>query len=92
MKVEEIPSNTAVFTTRFVIAENSPILYVTCDSDGDWHFMGDDDVTEEDAKLVSIKNILDLDNTLKDLPPLEEGYRAIRESKDDEWELYEISE
>jgi hypothetical protein len=92
MKVNEIKSNTAVFTTRFVVENNSPILYVTHDDDGDWHFMGDDDITEEDAKLVSVKNILELDSSINDLPSLEEGYRAVRLVKKDSWEIYKITE
>lgn len=92
MRINEIKSNTAVFTTRFVVENDSPILYVTHDSDGDWHFMGDEDVDENDAKLVSIKNILDLDKSLNDLPFLEEGHRAVRLVKKDSWEIYKITE
>lgn len=92
MKIDEIKPNTAVFTTRFVVESSSPILYVTHDSDGDWHFMGDDDADEEDAKLVSIKNILDLDYSINNLPSLDQGFRAVRLRIKDSWDIFKIEE
>ena len=54
------------------------------------HFMGDEDIKETDAKIVSIKNIIDLDNSINDLPPLEQGHRAVRLQKNNSWEIYQI--
>ena len=31
---------TATLTTRYVVKNNSPVVNVICDEDGDWQFLG----------------------------------------------------
>lgn len=59
--------NEAVITTRFVLDHGSRIVYVVCDNEGEWQFFGKEEVTEMDAQVVLLKNILDFDPSLKDL-------------------------
>lgn len=85
MKLSEEVENKAVITTRYVMDANSPITYVCCDEDGDWQFFGDEDVTESDACVISVKQILSLDDTLHvlDLSP---GQAASRIDIDSPWQ------
>lgn len=54
-----------VFTTRKVIIEKLPILKIVCDEDGDWQFFAKDDPpTSQNALLVSLDEILQMDKDL----------------------------
>jgi hypothetical protein len=45
--------DTAVFTTRFVVRDKSPILFVSHDADGSWQFHGNEtNVDDKDMMLV----------------------------------------
>ena len=82
---------TYVFTTRFVIENNSDITCVTHDHEGDWQFMSDDEFNESDARVVSLQEILELDSTLLKLADLPIGYEANRKDKFSNWEINSIS-
>lgn len=78
--------NTVVFTTRQVVAEGVPILYVSHDEDdGAWQFHQGSDVDIEDARIMSLEMIVALDDTLNQLFDLPLGWIATRESIDDPW-------
>ncbi|PWW15289.1 hypothetical protein [Chryseobacterium sp. AG844] len=84
--------NEAVITTRFVLENNSTIVSVFRDEDGDWQFFGkEENISEGDAKVVSLEEILQIDPTLKELLDINNGSHAHRESKEDDWivEKYE---
>lgn len=82
---------TYVFTTRFVIEDNSDITFATHDHEGDWQFMSDDEFNESDARVVSLQEILELDSTLLKLADLPIGYEAKRNDKYSNWEISSIS-
>jgi hypothetical protein len=47
--------NTAVFTSKYVLNYDSPILYVFHDEDdGAWQFLGIEDCTEKDFRIISL--------------------------------------
>lgn len=78
--------NNPVITTRFVLENNSTIVSVFRDEDGDWQFFGNEEnISEKDAKIVSLKEILMIDPTLKELLEIENGSHASREYKTDKW-------
>ena len=53
---------------------------------GDWQFFGpEDDVHENDARIVSLKEIIELDPTLDDILWIPEGTEARRVSVGSEW-------
>lgn len=82
--------NTFVFTTRQVVSENMPILYVSHDEDdGAWQFHHGENVSIEDAMVVSLAKMVDLDDTLNQLFDLPLGWIAIRKSRNDFWERKE---
>jgi hypothetical protein len=79
--------NTAVFTTRQIINDNMPILYVSHDEDdGAWQFQHGGNVDMEYAMLVSLAKIVDLDNTINELFDLPLGWIAIRSNRIELWE------
>lgn len=78
--------NTAVFTTRQVLNENLPILYVShYEDDGVWQFHHGDNVDIEDAMIVSLSKMVDLDDTLNQLFGLPLGWIATRNVINDFW-------
>jgi hypothetical protein len=56
--------NKTVFTTKFVIEDRSEIIYVAHDKDGDWQFFSKEDASEQEARIVFMNEILDLDTSL----------------------------
>lgn len=84
MRLSEEIGNKPVITTRYVMDANSPITYVSYDEDGDWLFFGDEDVTDSDACVISVEQILALDDTLDSLD-LSPGQSAKRIDTDSDW-------
>lgn len=87
MNISEFPKDLAVITTRFVIHEKSPITSVYLDDEGDLQMLGDEEVQVEDAMVVSLGSMLELDNTLLTLPPLEYGNHFVRVEVGAHWHL-----
>ena len=81
-------SNTATITCCHILENGEPILYVSHDEDdGMWQFLCGKAHETDEAKLVSLKSVFDLDNSvgiLKDMPC---GYYAERKAQDDEWSV-----
>lgn len=86
------PEDKAVFTCNHVTEEKSPILYATHDTDGDWQFLcGRNDHTEENAKIISLKNIVELDKTLNQLFEMPMGVGVERNRIGENWRPFKIS-
>ncbi len=84
--------NKAVFTCNHVTDKKSPILYVEHDSEGDWQFLcGKNDHTEKNAKVISLKQVVELDNTLNDLYEMPIGIGAERINIGEKWNPFKIS-
>jgi hypothetical protein len=74
-----------VFTTRFVIKNNSPITFITHDENGDWQFMGDDDFEENDAMIVSLEEMIEHDSSILEVADLPYNCKAYRENINSHW-------
>ena len=85
MKIIEENKNKSAITTKYVVNNNSIIVSVFYDEDGDWHFFGKEEVSEEDAIVVSIQEMIDIDKSLVNLPDLKEGESAYRKNKESIW-------
>lgn len=82
--------NTAVFTTKFVIDEQNEITRVTHEiEDGAWQFFSDDkfDDFETIAKVVGLREIIDIDKSVLEIADLPLGYIATRKNKNDKWQI-----
>lgn len=83
-KFKEV-ENLGVFTSRFITELNKKITYVLHDEDGDWQFLSDDEVTDDDMRLVHLKHMVDKDESLNDLFNLEYGEAAQRTTDSHKW-------
>jgi hypothetical protein len=88
MKIADFPANKAVFTTKMIMNKQDVIFYVSWDRDGDIQCLGNGDNTPASAMIVSIAQILQLDNTLHSLPALKKGDKYIRQTPNSEWEFF----
>lgn len=80
--------NIYVFTTKFVVKEKSPIVHVTHDKDGDWQFLGaEENISESDAMIVSLGEIIQIDESIVKVLDMPEGKDAVRGSINDKWEF-----
>lgn len=80
--------NTAVFTTKFVIEENSLILFVFHFDDGSWQFSGaEDNLLDDDFKIVSLGEIIDHDKSVIELGDMPINSDAKRSSPTSPWRI-----
>ncbi|MDR1276431.1 MAG: hypothetical protein LBL72_08665 [Candidatus Accumulibacter sp.] len=78
----EVPENTAALTCRHVLNEGRPILFAFHDDDDDWQFLCGGSHAEEDAVVVTLKQVFDRDPSIEPLASLPEGMSAERETPD----------
>ena len=86
------PENTACFVCDHVLNKQRPILYASHDDeDGTWQFLcGQNDHTEANAKLISLKQVTEIDETLNDLYEMPLGVGAERETITSKWQPFRI--
>ena len=83
--------NTAVFTTKYVLNNNSTILYVYhYEEDGAWEFLGIENHNEEDYRVLSLEEIINIDSSILEIASMDIGYYAKRKSKNTEWTINKI--
>ena len=78
--------NRAVFATKPVLDGSQPILRVSHDDEGDWHFLCGTTNSTDDARIVCLHNIVELNPSVTELADLPEGWGAIRESVNSPWQ------
>lgn len=85
MKFNEY-KDTAVFSLKKIIFENEPILTVIHDLEGDWQFLSDDNnLNTYESALVSLEEIVSLDNSTLEVADLDYGWMSYRRTKDSPW-------
>lgn len=77
--------NQAVITTKYIINENRPILLVVHDEDDDWQFLGGQENIENDALVVSLKQIIEYDHSIELLLKMPKNCTAIRKNRKSDW-------
>jgi hypothetical protein len=83
--------NQYVITTRFVIYDNSEIIRIIHEENGDWQFLGrEEDLEESDAVVISLGEMMDFDDSLSIVESLPEGKQALRTDKMSPWYIYDI--
>lgn len=85
--------NKGVFTTSYIIDNNSPITFVSHELDGDWQFMGDEIIEDYRviARVISLEEMIAHDNSILDIADLKIGYRALRKRQKDKWVIEKIN-
>lgn len=90
MKFKEEQKNKSVLTTSYVLTNGSPVTFVLYDEDGDWQLFGEEEVSDdEDAYLVSVDEILEMEPALRKLPDLQPGQAATRDKDSTRWFVVE---
>lgn len=85
-KFQDSP-NVAVITNQKIVSGGDWIAYVTHDEDdGGWQFHNREPLNEEDAAIVSLRSIIELDGSIGELSDLPLGWHAWRERKDAQWQ------
>jgi hypothetical protein len=81
------PPNVAVFTSKRILDGDEWIYYVTHDQDdGAWQFHPKSGPTpENEARVVSLRTVLDMDPTIGMLADLPLGWCAWREGRNSDW-------
>jgi hypothetical protein len=74
-------------TSRYIIKDKLPILYVVHEDTDEWQFLGGQDVEEKDIMIVSMQNIIEHDETIRKILHLPLGSEAIRKDKISEWRI-----
>jgi len=65
-----------IITLDRIVDGRRPILFVSHDvDDGGWQFLDGDGVTEKDARVVSLQELVERDPTLRELADLPVGWR-----------------
>lgn len=77
--------DTACITCYHVLEGYKSILYVSHDEDGYWQFLCGENHKEEDARVVSLGEILSIDESMRDLAVLDYGQYATSESVEGNW-------
>jgi len=81
------PPNLAVIATRPVMSGESWIASVYHDDDdGGWQFHGVETVGVDEAKVVGLKRVFELDPSIGELADLPLGWQAWRVSRDAPWQ------
>jgi len=87
------PENVAVITLKRILSGNSSILYVAHDDeDGAWEFLDGDGFALQDAALVSLKHVTNLDPSIIELADLPYGWQAQRDTRQGSWTRTRISD
>lgn len=80
------PPSCGVLTLRQVLDGEEPILAVFHDADDHgWQFIGSSDASEDDAKLVALSRMLELDPTIREVADLQPGWVAFRDRPGSPW-------
>lgn len=78
--------DTATIICCHIMERQAPILYVSHDEeDGMWQFLCGGTHEIDEAKLVSLKWVFDLDNSVSALKDMPCGYYAERKTQNDDW-------
>ena len=79
--------NNYVFTTRFVIEDNCPIVLVSHDDEGDWQFLSEEGPIEDEARIVLLHEIIQHDPTILEVADLPIGSKAFRDNMGSPWRI-----
>ena len=80
------PRNCAVFTIRGILNGTEPILHVTHDEDDHgWQFLSLRNACPDEAKILSLEEVVAMDSSILQLADLPSGWHAWRRSIADTW-------
>jgi len=78
--------NTAVFTTKYILEKKTIISYVFhYEEDGAWQFSSNEDCNNDDYRIISLEEMIDIDPTILNIADLPLGFFAKRNNKKSKW-------
>ena len=81
--------DTACFTTRSVLIRQKPVVVVKHDDEDDcWHFLCNADADALDARVISLREMLQLAPDLVELADLPSGWSAVRDNLTSDWRRF----
>ena len=84
-----LPGNLAVITTNHVIHDGAIIQLVVRDGDGEWQFLPHlEEISEEDAMVVGLDTIINLDPTILETLRMPLSHKAWRADSSSAWQYY----
>lgn len=86
MRIADVEKDKAVFTTEYVMNHNSDIIYISIDDDLDLQVFSSEGADMDKAMLVSMANILAIDDSILLLPEFERGDKFIRKDRFAPWQ------
>ena len=76
----------AVITTRYVLEQKSKVVYVHHAREG-WQFYGEEkEISEEDARVISLSNLLRLNPHVEKILWIPEGMEAWINDENSDWQ------
>jgi hypothetical protein len=81
------PKSLASITLKRIVSGERPVLVVTHDDDGSWQFLDGEAVSNEDASVVGLGTMIELDPTLVQVAALPWGWVAVRERVGGAWNV-----
>jgi hypothetical protein len=80
------PRNCAAISLRSIVFNGNSILYVTHDADDHgWQFFDGKNADMNDAAVVALGDIVELDSSVLEIADLPVGWRAWRNSVSNRW-------
>jgi hypothetical protein len=80
------PPDLAVITVKRILSREGWIALVSHDADdGGWQFLTGAPLSDEDAAVAGLRQIVELDRSVEDLADLPTGYLAWRDSPTSPW-------
>lgn len=82
------PPHTRVITLKRILVGTEPIRYVCHDwEEGGWQFLDEDDLVVQNAAMVSLGSMVELDPTIREIAHLPLGYFAWRVDVGEPWNI-----
>ena len=77
--------NTAVITSIYVVSKNSEIVRITHHGDGLWEFMGNERIGNAAIRVISLAQIIEIDDSILDVSDMPGNFYAVRKSNGYNW-------
>ncbi len=68
--------NTMCFTCSHVLNDKEPVLYISHDEDGCWQFLCGRNHTDDEARIVSLADMIKVDKSVANFVDLKRGEYA----------------
>ena len=78
VSLKQLPQDIMVYTTNSAGTKKEAITYFILDEDGDFQAFGKETPGPKNAMLASLRQILELEKTILDLPPIKRGETYIK--------------